>query len=759
MRLFNKKLRANRKTFRSLAVRAVLFLGVLLALIAIFTLGATPYRIELHEGDIALKDIFAPFDFTYYGEVDEVATEKLRGQAAKQVKPVYDFDEETRQAPTRYVDRIFEVLQSLRKESVPEGEGIAWLKREFPEIKDSHFPALLGLKNPDEFKSAVHEIIARIGSHPILTKPELESLRKEKVEEITLRDLRAKSEITAKVGDLATLENAQKDLIDVAVNERVKDDNKLRTAVSAILKSSVVSNVRKNAEEFLKRQNEVRSGIPEVLEEIDVKKDEIVLEKGEKVKKQHLMQLEEIFGKEVSKREKLGSPLSMAMILSLLLVITTATLKQYGPKVYNNNSYLLLIAIIVISLLAGARLITMSFLSSYFIPLAGASMLIAILLNENVAFLITLMLSIGCGIIVGNKLDMMIICLVGGAVGVYAVRGLRKRFQLLKAGVLVGCANFIIISSFGILRNLGLNIFLEEGGIGLINGIASSFIVMGLLPVFEYMFNITTNITLLELSDLNHPLLKELTLKAPGTYHHSLLVGNLAEAACDAIGANSLLARVGSYYHDIGKTEKAEYFGENVVDGDVTAHHDKLSPSMSSLIITSHVKDGVELAKKHNLNQAIIDFIQQHHGDTLIYYFYQRALEKVVDETQLKEEDFRYPGPRPQTKEAAIVLLADAVEASSRTLSKPTPARIEGLVRKIINNKFIDGQLDECELTLKDLNKIASSFVRILTGVFHSRVEYPEAEEKPRAKSNHKEAKKESQLKQPPPKKNNKKNA
>jgi hypothetical protein len=246
---------------------------------------------------------------------------------------------------------------------------------------------------------------------------------------------------------------------------------------------------------------------------------------------------------------------------------------------------------------------------------------------------------------------------------------------------------------------------------------------MILLPIFEFLFKITTDLTLLELSDLNRPLLKKMVLNAPGTYHHSLIVGNLAEAASDAIGANSLLARVGAYYHDIGKIEKAEYFSENE-----TGHkspHEKLAPSMSALIIQSHIKDGIELAKKHNLNKTIIDFIAQHHGTGLIYYFYQRALEKIGDDEKLKEEAFRYPGPKPQTKEAAIILLADAVEASSRTLNDPTPSRIKGLVQKIINNKFIDNQLDECDLTLKDLNKIAAAFVRTLTGIFHTRVEYP----------------------------------
>jgi putative nucleotidyltransferase with HDIG domain len=246
---------------------------------------------------------------------------------------------------------------------------------------------------------------------------------------------------------------------------------------------------------------------------------------------------------------------------------------------------------------------------------------------------------------------------------------------------------------------------------------------MGVMPLLEDLFKITTDITLLELSDMNHPLLKQMVLKAPGTYHHSLMVGNLAEAAAETIGANSLLARVGAYYHDVGKIEKAEYFSENQTNA--KSLHDKLTPSMSRLIITNHVKDGVEFAKKYRLKKDILDFIEQHHGTSLVHYFFQKALERVEDETMLKEEGFRYQGPKPQTKEAAIVLLADSVEAASRTLGNPTPSRVEELAHRIVNNKFIDGQLDECELTLRDLNKIANVFVRVLIGVLHSRVEYP----------------------------------
>jgi len=313
---------------------------------------------------------------------------------------------------------------------------------------------------------------------------------------------------------------------------------------------------------------------------------------------------------------------------------------------------------------------------------------------------------------------------LGGSLGILLNTNTRKRNQLLNAGILIGILNFFVITLLGLYEGQHIQAVLKDALWGFGGGVFSSFFVMGLLHIFEIGFNITTNITLLELSDLNNPLLKELILKAPGTYHHSLIVGNLAEAACDSIFANSLLARVGAYYHDIGKIEKPEYFSEN--EHDAKSRHTQLAPTMSALVIIKHVRDGLELAKKHKLPASLMNFIQQHHGTGLIYFFYQRALEKVKDESYLKEEDFRYPGPKPQTKEAAVILLADSVEASSRSLSDPTPAKIEALTQKIINNKFIDGQLDECELSLKDLNKISVSFTRILTGMFHSRIEYPE---------------------------------
>jgi putative nucleotidyltransferase with HDIG domain len=252
----------------------------------------------------------------------------------------------------------------------------------------------------------------------------------------------------------------------------------------------------------------------------------------------------------------------------------------------------------------------------------------------------------------------------------------------------------------------------------------TGIIATGIVPILEIAFDYTTNIKLLELGDLNQPLLKELSMKAPGTYQHSIMVGNLVDSAADAVGANSLLARVSAYYHDIGKTKMPLYFIENMKGEN---KHDKLTPSMSSLILINHVKEGGEMALEYRLGDEIRNVIQQHHGTTLIKYFYGKAKEQEDPEVQqIKEKDFRYPGPKPQTKEAGLVMLADAIEAASKTLPDPTTAKIKGMVQKIINRIFTDGQLDECELTLRDLNAIAKSFNRVLDGIFHQRIEYPE---------------------------------
>jgi len=324
-----------------------------------------------------------------------------------------------------------------------------------------------------------------------------------------------------------------------------------------------------------------------------------------------------------------------------------------------------------------------------------------------------------------NSLFFMSYAAIGGLVGAGSVRQVKNRMTLMWSGLFVGGINALAICAFLLIQGDFLNfttilyMFLGFGG-----GIASGLIVSAILPIFEAVFGYTTDIKLLELANLNHPALRELIMRAPGSYHHSMMVGSLCEAAAEAIGCNPLLARVGAYYHDIGKGKNPQYFAENQNLGQNP--HDKLKPNMSALVIKAHVKDGVELARQHRLPEVIQDFIAQHHGTSLIAYFYHKAKQlEDPDIPEVDEKDYRYPGPKPQSRETAICLLADGVEAASRAMPDPTPARLKGLVQKMINKAFTDGQLDECELTLKDLNAIAEAFNRILAGIYHHRPEYP----------------------------------
>ena len=366
-------------------------------------------------------------------------------------------------------------------------------------------------------------------------------------------------------------------------------------------------------------------------------------------------------------------------------------------------------------------------LSGMLIPVAWATMSIAILIGVNVALLVAVVLAIFVAILVDPTLSTSfglqtgIVALFGGFTGVYSVSNLSQRSDLARAGLFVSAVNVLMVSAIALTTGMRFSAWLVGLLLGTVNGVASSFLTVGALHWFESGFRITSSVRLLELSNPNLPLLKRLLMEAPGTYHHSILVGNLAEAAAEQVNADATLVRVGSMYHDIGKLKRPYFFIENQFTQDNP--HDKIAPTLSSLIITSHVKDGLELAKENKLPQQIQDIIAQHHGDGLVSFFYHKALEERDD---VPEEAFHYEGPKPQTKEAALVALADNVEAAVRSMKQPTPGRVEGLIRKIIKDKLNDGQLDQCDLTFQDLDRIAIAFVRVLSGIFHSRVEYPE---------------------------------
>jgi putative nucleotidyltransferase with HDIG domain len=390
----------------------------------------------------------------------------------------------------------------------------------------------------------------------------------------------------------------------------------------------------------------------------------------------------------------------------------------------------------------------------FFVPFALAPMLHGVLLGRAVgAFSAVYVTLIGCLLAPqGEVLGYMILSLVSGVTSVLLAHQVRKRIQLLQAGIYVGAVTLVlglllgrldISSCFGPDAVTHLQVLGTGSAAAFGTAVITALLISGLLPMFEGAFLLTTDISWLELSDLNHKLLRQMQLEAPGTFHHSLVVASLAEAAAEKIGVNAPMCRVCSYFHDVGKLKKPGYFIENQHDGGENPH-DALTPTMSSLIIIAHVKDGVDLAVKNKLNPRIIDVIQEHHGDSLVYFFYRRAqeqkkleLEKVdrrlenpEDLPMIDEKNFRYPGPRPSTRESGIISLADSVESASRSLRKPTPARIRALVEDIVRSKIHDGQLDDCPLTLQELAIVKESFAGTLRSMLHSRIDYPKDDER-----------------------------
>ena len=472
----------------------------------------------------------------------------------------------------------------------------------------------------------------------------------------------------------------------------------------------------------LQRLNRAKEAAMQEVKPVYVERGQIIVRQGDLVTEEDIRVLQDLGL--LGNRANYASALGVLLVLALMMALFGVYLYQYRRHVLLDEGHLALLGLILVVVAGVIKALSFfpSEASGYLAPIALATILIAILLDSHVAMMTAVFLSVIVGIAMGLELKFTAIALVSGIAGVLSVRRVGERSDLTRAGLLVGVATVVAMVAFGFLRSEAFMI--KYSFLGFVNGLASAVGAIGLFPYLESVFGITSSIRLLELSNPNQPLLRKLLMDAPGSYHHSMIVGNLAEAAVEAIGGDSLLTRVGAQYHDIGKTKRPYFFIENQYGGENP--HDKISPYLSTLIITSHVKDGVELARKHKLPECVIDFIRQHHGTTLVKYFYHKALENAKD-GECSEKDFRYPGPRPQSKETAVVLLADSVEAAVRTLSRPTPGRIEGLVRKIIKDHLADGQLDESNITLRDLDKVAEVFVKVLTGIFHQRIDYPES--------------------------------
>ena len=503
------------------------------------------------------------------------------------------------------------------------------------------------------------------------------------------------------------------------VAERNLPDS-LQTVIVGVVQSAIEPNLVIDQTWVEQACEEARARV----EPVTINRGDFILREGTIITEEHLTILEDLGL--LRQVPRYSSMIGIAVVIMVILGVLAVYLYQHHRELLENERLLPLLALLIVVVAGLGQLAAVIpddvFAGTGFlVPVALGSMLIAILLDSRLAMMSTVILSLIAGVIMGADPGKYVaVLLISGFSGVFSVSRISQRSDLTRAGLIVGATTAVAMIGFGLA--LGDRFMITHSFLGLVNGIVSAVGAIGLLPYLESLFGITSAIRLLELSNPNQPLMRRLLMEAPGTYHHSMIVGNLSEAAAEATGGDSLLVRVGSYYHDIGKIKRPYFFVENQFNG--SNPHDKLSPHLSTLIITSHVRDGVELAEEYGLPEVLIDFIRTHHGDDLVKYFYNKALEQ--GEHQVEEEAFRYPGPKPQTKETAIVMLADSVEAAARAMKRPTPGRIESLVRRIIKERLEGGQLDESPLTLKDLDLIGNAFVNVLNGIYHQRIEYPE---------------------------------
>ncbi len=757
-------------------------LWVLLILITVlFTITHHPQQSDhsysYNIGDVAKRDVKAPRNFFIE---DKKATQLKKNEIKDTVKIVYDFDANLLKRIASNIDEAMRIPRQLfvkadeqDQEPDPTFAIVLETKEAFEEklgieISRGVYSTLYKFKFSPDIAEFIKAILDRILTNGIVANKEI--LLKESHKGIILRTIGSSDERTVNNLKVFYGPDQAKTMVRVEGQPLLKDVNyNLSNLIVDMCQRLLHPNITLNKSETEKRIREAEETIKPILYQI--KAGEMILREGERVDKVQLVKLLAL-QEQVKEKDIFISSTGIALITFFtILVVYMLFLKDHKRIRNEHNKHILFLALGLVLYLTFAKFSTYIATSanpelswdiasvSFFliIPIPAAAMVTCLFLGFDIAVFFTIVLSLLTSMAFSGSFEVFTFFFLSSITAAYLIKERQARKNFIIAGFKLALFNVVLALALGFyaLAQPDVIILTKNLILAFCGGLFSATFTIGFTPLIEILFNYTTDSKLLEFSNLDQPLIKKLMIEAPGTYNHSVIVATLAEAAASAIEASSLKAKVMGYYHDIGKLDKTLYFIENQADG--KNRHDKLSPSMSALILIGHVKKGIELAKKYKLGNEIIEGIVQHHGTSLIRYFYQKSLKSGND--MVKEEDFRYPGPKPQTREAGIVMLADVVEAAVRALERPTPARIQGRVKELINDIFADGQLEECELTLKDLHQIAKSFNNILTSIYHSRIEYPDkAQEKKKEKNgtnkdtDRQQAKKESQNGQHPPK-------
>ncbi len=709
------EIRGFANTFESSSFfRAATGIAFLLLAVVVIWMGGYYYWPKLTVGQEAMEDIHASIGFTFR---DDEATEQLRREAAQNVPPLYKLDERRIAAD---LDGLIDLLKKVGRGDEDSSSGADLFEK---------VSKLLDSRSSEEVK----ELLGTQDAAALLAKLKLTIVK--------ASQYRISPTPVSFPSDQIGVETRAVNEVQLELRERIRKDFpppinesslRLMEAIASDLTSIFTAKYRREDLEAVRKLRTFASKSVSV-QFTTVEEGTKVIERGEEITPRHVAQIEEmrrILSLKRSPTARLANLVGAALAVCALTVGTAIFLARFHSVVFKSNSRLMLIALVTLMSMAASKALLYLWPASAFFsyPVAApfGAFVLSMMLGLRLAGFMAIPMAVLLGMSFGSSLSPVLVGILGGWAAAFFAGSVRHRKDLLKTGFVVGLVNGCAIAAVGALEGAKVGTLAVQAAGGISVALGAILVAAVFLPVLEWVFKTPTNISLVELMDSNHPLLKRMIMEAPGTYYHSLMVGNLAESAAETVGANPLLARVGSYFHDIGKLKKPLYFSENEAFG--RSKHDTLSPRMSNLIILSHVKDGVDVACKYKLNRALLDVIKQHHGTSLNYYFYKRAEELNEEGASIAESEFRYPGPRPQTQEAAIIMLADSVEAASRSLERPTAAKIRAVVKSIIRARLEDGQLDGCDVTLKDLHGIEETFNRILMNTLHPRVKYPEEE-------------------------------
>lgn len=675
--------------FAEMKIKKVFIIGFIFLISYLIVISAlSTKQIKLSEGEIARTDIKAPRDI-----VDEKSTKDKEQQAIDKVGKQYTTDEKIKTQAEDNINKFFKTVKDLEADSAKTNdEKITEFKKDY------------------KFTDAVSKSILAVSSE------KMDILNSSVISEVD------------KIYENGLVENNEENLklAKKNISDKVKEfklDNNVSDALITFCQNEIKPNLIYDQEKTDELVKEAKKNVTKVT----IKKNQIIVKEGEPVTQDQITILSDLgLIDDGNSNAYVYVYIMAALFIFIIMHIQYSYIRSNFKDIFRNNKRILLIGVINIISLFLARIIGIGF--PMLIPFACAPMLISLLIDYKVSVVVSILNSLLLCIITGFDIQIFIVALVNAVTGAIFLKKMQQRSDLLYSTFYICIISGIVTLASGMLISSDIKDVLIKALMAVIGGVLSGILCLGLSPFLEGTFNEITTLKLLELANPNNELLRKLLITAPGTYHHSMLVANLAEMAAEEVGADSVIVRIGSYFHDIGKIERPYFFAENQMG--MENPHNNIEPDVSAMIIISHVKDGIELAKKYKLPEVIIDIIAQHHGTTLVKYFYYTKKNSMENPDQINDNDYKYKGPIPTTKEAGIVMLSDGVEAAVRSIKEPTLDKIKEMIDNIVKDKLETGQLDNCDLTLKDIQRIKESFITVLNGIYHQRIEYPKDKNK-----------------------------